>query len=183
MSCIFPACLEKMATSAYINRERQWRLLMLKYGLELRIPGGASDAKQDGLAERLQQTAFLFDSHDDMLIFDRPPDSDETLTLLAVPAGRVTGTNRFADFAFVSRERRFAYFDLDYAACFRLTAHKPDAEPAPALMQLEEHLIAAIADRATDQAWHVIERHLAELAERVARAYGCDIEWLAAERL
>lgn len=109
-------------------------------------------------------------------------DAAERIDLLMLPERVNLSTyDRFGDFAFQGIGGNW-YFDACEVAVFRLHATKPEAESAPALMQLEEHLIAAIgadgSDDGGDRTWHVIERQLAELAERVARAYRCEVEWL-----
>lgn len=163
------------------------------YGLEMRLPEGKTPGFYAQIVKGIAERTVLFDRHKEMLIFG---DSSglpnvlemlahykveaEPVDLLSAPSDNVRGTDRFDDFAFVSREGR-AYFDLAYAAAFRLNAQRPEAETAPALMQLEEHLLAEIAEG--DTRWQVIESQLADLAERVARAYECGVEWWDPDRL
>ncbi|MBW5444849.1 hypothetical protein GE107_02060 [Cohnella sp. CFH 77786] len=160
----------------------------LTYGMEIRLPKGSGEGDPDRIIERIGDRFPWLDRYREVLIFDSPAPSAKALAalandpveadpceLLAVPAPNVIRTQRFDDFAFVT-PKGIAYIDLAYAAVFRLKRERPDAEAAPALMQLEEHRIAEIGDGGTR--WQVIERQLCELAERVAGAYGCGIEWL-----
>lgn len=168
------------------------------YGLEWPMnPFPSPDGEEYGRACIEVAGVRAVDRTDAMLIFRSPEEADsalagmaeewrgnaERLELLAIPdSDALSPYDRFDDFAFRGM-RGTAYVDARDVAVFRLHATEPEAEPAPALMQLEEHLIAAIAAEGTGSAadggtWHVIERQLAELAERVARAYRCEVEWL-----
>lgn len=103
-------------------------------------------------------------------------DRCELLRLPASPECRFERTPLGDDYAIASDEGRI-YFDLSLVAAFALFAAKPEAEPAPALLQLEEHLIGTLT--LPEGPCHLIDRQLAPLADRVARAYGCAARWLA----
>jgi len=116
---------------------------------------------------------------------DRLSAAEEVCEWLMVPDNAVVvPTDRFGDFAFIGARSSCVYLDSAYIAIFRLIAAKPEAEPAPALIQLEEHLIATVSEPGDEekQHWQVIERQLTELADRIALAYRCDIEWLDIDR-
>lgn len=171
------------------------------YGLDWPMQPASSSAGDDEAGKSRIESAGnrLFDRFETMLIFRTREDADsalagmaeewretaEPLELLMVPDGAERSPfDRYGDFAFHGTNGT-AYFDAREVAVFRLRASKPEAEPAPALMQLDEHLIAAIGAEGSAKgsgAWHVIERQLDELAERVARAYRCEIEWLGISR-
>jgi len=161
-----------------------------KYGMEWPIaPGEPEGGSQEAFDQF--ENLLIYSSRQDALAARsrlpaaRLPDA-EPCELLMVPSGAgLAMSDRFTDFGFIGA-RGHAYIELAYTAVFRLIANTPEAEPAPAWMQLEEHRIAAIASeegREDMLAWQVIERQLAELADRVARAYRCTIEWLDTARL
>jgi hypothetical protein len=165
-----------------------------KYGLDMRLPAGKLPGFYAQIVKGIAEHAVLFDRHGELLIFDSPAAypavmellghykvEAEPCELLMIPERGVSSKgDRFDDFAFTTRDAN-TYFDLTYAAAFRLTAARPEAEPAPALLQLEEHRIADVF-AGDGETWHLIENQLAELAERVARAYGCEIEWFEPPR-
>ncbi|WP_276355947.1 hypothetical protein [Cohnella caldifontis] len=166
-----------------------WR----KYGLEMRLPQGKLPGFYAQIVKGIAERAELFDRHKELLVLNSGEDADaveeflrrygveaEACALLAAPAASVSGSGRLEDFAVAAREGH-VLFDLAYVAAFRLTEERPEAESAPALMQLAEHVIAEI--RKDGEVWHVIERQLRELAERVARAYGCEARWFETDPL
>jgi len=162
-------------------------IMQRKYGLEWPMHPGPSQDDRDRAARIEEAGAFVFDRYEQLLIFRSPEAADSALAgmskewrdtvercdlLMVSNDAVITPYDRFSDFAFQGGLGT-TYFDLQDVAVFRLHASQPEAEPAPAVMQLEEHLIASCGE-----AWQVIERQLAELAERIARAYRCEIEWL-----
>lgn len=159
-----------------------------KYGLDMQLPSGKLPGFYAQIVKGIADHAPLYDRHKELLIFDRPeslPAAEDFLArykveserceLLELPPEGTDGSDRFEDFGFTTREGR-VFLDLAYAAGFRLTEEKPGAESAPALLQMEEHRIASV--REDGLAWFFIERQLAELADKVARAYGCGVRWL-----
>jgi len=101
----------------------------------------------------------------------------ERIDLLRLdPLVRLRGET-FGDYAVESRSGGL-YIDSRTAALFSLDGTKPGAEPGPALRQMEEHLIGAV--ECDGGLLYIIDAQLAELAERIARAYGCSAalrEW------
>jgi hypothetical protein len=158
-----------------------------KYGLEMRLPEGKLPGFYAQIIKAIADRAPLFDRHKELLILDHKAYVSSVLDilkhykveaefceLLLLPPTEVSRSDRFDDFAIETREGH-VYLDLTYTVSFSLTAARPDAEAAPALLQLEEHRIASVLEDGIT--WHFIEKQLAELAERVARAYGCGIDW------
>lgn len=167
--------------------------MIMKYGLEMRLPEGKRPGFYAQIVKGIAERTVLYDRHKELLIFNREEDlpavseflsryqiEADVCRLLSAPADAVSGTDRFEDFAVVSREGN-VYFDAAYVSAFRLTEQRPEAEAAPALMQLKEHLIADV--RESDRIWRVIESQLAELADKLAAAYHCGIEWFDPKRL
>lgn len=73
---------------------------------------------------------------------------------------------------------RYLYEDL--IALFTLVSRNAHSAPdlEAARLQLEEHRIALFADPETDRPVNVVERQLKPLAEGIAKAYGCAVEWV-----
>jgi hypothetical protein len=168
------------------TEERHWKMEK-KYGIDMRLPEGKLPGYYAQIIKGIADRAPLFDRHKELLIFyDKayfPAVLDflqhykveaEICELLVLPQTGVARSGRFDDFAIETREGN-VYLDLTYTAAFALTAARPEAEAAPALLQLEEHRIASVLE--DGQTWHFIEKQLVELAERVARAYRCGIIW------
>jgi hypothetical protein len=163
------------------------------YGLDMHLPDGKLPGFYAQIVKGIAERATLSDRHKELLIFDSRADYPAVLELLrhykveAEPCDLLMADgegirrgDRFEDFAVESRSGH-VYFDLAYTSVFRLTQERPEAEPAPALLQLEEHIMAEIVE--ADFRWFVIERQLAELADRVAAAYRCGIAWLDPDAL
>ncbi|MBB6729674.1 hypothetical protein [Cohnella zeiphila] len=123
----------------------------------------------------------------DMLIVGHPDDvpaaqallashgaKADMLELLELPPEGLRPGPLFEDYIIESAGgRRFAV--ASETAVFRLQAEGPEADAAPALLQLEENLIASIEEDEFE--WHLVASHEVEWCERVARAYGCQAEW------
>ncbi|MFC4305622.1 hypothetical protein [Cohnella boryungensis] len=163
-----------------------------KFGLELqRFPLPSPTASRElflGLAEAARPS----DIHEELAVFDselRLHQASLQLEQLGEPFGRIellqleeVGLQRgeaFHDYAIVTRNGRI-YLDCCLSALFSLHTAKPGAESGPALLQLEEHLIARTSCNGLPL--YAIDRQLADLAERIARAYGCGVEWHEPER-
>jgi hypothetical protein len=159
-----------------------------KYGIDMQLPAGKLPGFYAQIVKGIADRSPLFDRHKELLIFGSPEDFPPVLELLAhykvgaescellmVPPEGISRHDRFEDFAVVTREGNI-FFDLTYTAAFRLTDERPGAEPAPALIQLEEHIMAEVTEDGLT--WRIIERQLSELADKVALAYHCGIEWL-----
>lgn len=163
--------------------------LDIKYGLDMHLPDGKLPGFYAQIVKGIAERAPLFDRHKELLIFDSPesfPAVEELLNHYRVPAERcellvlpwegMDPGELYEDYAILTRAEN-AFADLALTAAFTLKELKPDAESAPALMQLKEHLIGSFT--AGDATVHVMDRQLTELADRIAQAYGCTVEWLA----
>jgi len=178
--------------SSFLREATCNMILQLKYGWE---PDGEAADMAAQMDEQTAQALCLFDRCGQWLIFNNQQDahaaaarlsnddSPELFPLLMAAANtcELTPTDRFDDFARTSA-RGHHYMDFASIRVFRLQAALPDAELAAARLQLEEHLIATFTaagrpGREERDAWHAIESHLDELAERIARAYRCEIVW------
>jgi len=159
------------------------------YGLEW--TGASPDGRErfEEAARRLPEGDGADDTAGDMLVFaseDRAaralkfmssfPEPVEWVELLRLGFETAVRGPLFEDYVFESRNGS-RLVDLSATALFSLRAEKPGAEPAPALSQLEEHLIASLGGEGGPL--FLIDRHLAELAERIARAFGCEVRWEA----
>ncbi|KIL34665.1 hypothetical protein SD71_18535 [Cohnella kolymensis] len=163
--------------------------LDIKYGLDMQLPDGKLPGFYAQIVKGIADRAPLFDRHKELLIFDtaesyspveellrhyRVP--SERITLLVLPSEGTEHGELYEDYVIETRAEN-AFADLALTAAFSLQSLKPSAEPAPALMQLKEHLIASFT--AGDERLHLIDRQLTELAERIAQAYRCTVEWHA----
>lgn len=170
-----------------------------KFGLEWQPTKPNSSEEEARIITAIENRVSRFDRYGELLIFHNAADASialdelsrrgitaERSDWLAVSADAAEAGERFDDFALVT-ETGHIYFDWAYVAFFRLIANRPEAEIAPAFMQMEEFRIASVQDaklpRDHAQTWCAIERQLDELAERVAQAYRCDIAWLNPDRL
>jgi hypothetical protein len=169
------------------RNEKRLVLMQRKYGLDMRLPPGKLPGYYAQIVKGIAERASLFDRHKELLIFDVPDAlpaildflqhykvEAEACDLLLLPSHGVIRGDRFDDFGIETREGN-VFLDMSYVSGFLLKKTRPDGEPAPALMQLEEHRIADVTENG--QTWHFVESQLTELAERVARAYGCAVEW------
>jgi hypothetical protein len=158
-----------------------------KYGLDMHLPDGKLPGFYAQIVKGIAERAPLFDRHKELLIFDSPesyPAVEELLNHYRVPAERcellvlpLEGMHPgdfYEDYVILTRAEN-VFADLTLTAVFSLTASKPDAEPAPALMQLKEHLVGSFT--AGNETVHLIDRQLMELAERISQAYGCTVQW------
>ncbi|MFD0672033.1 hypothetical protein [Cohnella sp. GCM10027633] len=160
------------------------------YGIDMLLPPSVTDNAIDSALAELGEIALIVDRHGELLAFERREAADiaiatfkrhgidsERCELLRLPREATplleTGA-LYGDYA-IETSAGNVFFDVSLTASFALDATKPEAEPAPALLQLEEHLIGSL--RAEEGSLHLIDRQLANLAERVARAYGCAAIW------
>lgn len=149
---------------------------------EGKLPGFYAQIDK-GIAER----APLTDRYKELLIFESeahlPPVMDlldqyrvlfDRCELIMLHSEQVEAGELFEDYAIVTRNENI-FFDLALTAAFTLNASKPEAETAPALMQLQEHLIGQFTNEG--QTFFLIDRQLAQLADKIAEAYRCSVEW------
>jgi len=166
-------------------------MLIRLYGIELLAsPSNSRAAPSDEFINDLAKLSKLVDRAEEILIFESPDAASEAaawldrheavyeelelVKLSSTASVRFEPGALYEDYAIIARSGN-VIFDLKLVAAFRLTATKPDAEPAPALLQLEEHLIGSLSS--AEGSLHVIDRQLTPLADRIARAYGCASAW------
>jgi hypothetical protein len=156
-------------------------------GLDMHLPDGKIPGFYAQIVKGIADRAPLFDRYKELLIFESeehlPPvlellnkykvTSERCELLLLPPEGLVQG-DLYEDYAIVTRNEN-VYVDLALTALFSLNKAKPEAELAPALLQLKEHLIGTLS--IDNAAVYLIDRQLTELAERIAVAYGCGVAW------
>lgn len=166
-------------------------MLIRVYGIELiASPSNSRVTPSDDFINELAKLSKPVDRAEEILLFEWPESASEAATWLerndavyeelelvklsSMASVSFEAGALYEDYAINARSGN-VYFDLKLVAAFRLTATKPDAEPAPALLQLEEHLIGSLSS--AEGGLHVIDRQLAPLADRIARAYGCTAAW------
>jgi hypothetical protein len=162
--------------------------LVHKTGLDIQLPEGKLPGFYAQIIKGIAQSAPLFDRYKELLILE----SEETLPLaikvlehyrvpsircdlLLLPEAGVEKEELYEDYVIVTRSDNH-YVDLALIAVFCLHWAKPEAEPAPALLQLKEHLIGSI-NKVSAATLYLMDRQLMELAERIAKAYGCEVKW------
>lgn len=156
-------------------------------GLDMHLPDGKLPGFYAQIVKGIAERAPLFDRYKELLIFESdihlPPViellehyrvSSDRCELILLPSDGMEQGELYEDYAIVTRNENI-FADLAQTAVFSLNAAKPDAEPAPALLQLKEHLIGSITTDGLTV--YLIDRQLAELAERIAKAYKCDANW------
>lgn len=157
------------------------------YGLDMQLPEGKQPGFYAQIIKGIAQKAPLYDRYKELLIFDNEdklPEAGKVLDhyrvlsercdLLLLPSEAVEQESLFDDYVMITRNEN-TFIDLGLVALFTIHAIKPDAESAPALLQLKEHLIGNIS--ANNVTLHLIDRQLTELADRIANAYCCDVKW------
>jgi len=150
-----------------------------KFGLEI----------YGGRAQEIFSRTSSFDSYGELMILEsedhlhpvielleRLEEPYERCELLWLGPDTWDCGDLFADYAIVTG-RGNVYVDLATVAMFSLHAAKPGAEPAPAWLQLQEHLIGSATPDGIPLL--LIDRQLTELADKIARVYGCSVEWHA----
>ncbi|MCZ8518750.1 MULTISPECIES: hypothetical protein [Paenibacillus] len=165
--------------------------LTLAYALHMELPEDQRAGYYAQIVKGLAGRTRLLDREKETLIFASADDRDAAVPLMqkyAVPyefeevlqlPSPVHTYPEFSDYGFLSRLER-AYIPAGFLACFRL---EPEAEtgrpsePSQAVLQLQEHLLADWLEDAGDPVY-AVQAHQAELAEGIARAYGCRAVWL-----
>jgi hypothetical protein len=167
--------------------------LAIKIGLDMHLPEGKLPGYYAQIVKGIAERAPLFDRHKELLVFDSEEHlpavlellshykvSHDRCSLLLVPSKGWVKGSLFEDYAIETRSDNLL-FDLAQTAVFSMAKAKPDAEPAPALLQLDEHLIGQLnIEHDIEDAGAMLifmDRQLMELAERICRAYGCSVRW------
>ncbi|MDQ1912966.1 hypothetical protein RAC89_21460 [Paenibacillus sp. GD4] len=166
--------------------------MKLKYALLMDIPEGKRAGYYAQIIKALADRAPVFDRDKEMLIFSSAAEREaahgimqqysvpfEEMELLLLPAP-VQAAPTLDDFGFTSRmENVYVYAHLALAGQLASMESGRSSEPLLAMEQLREHLLAfgSLEDGAS---YFVIEEQHRELAERIAAAYGCRVNWLEA---
>lgn len=171
------------------------------YGVEMQLPEGKRPGYYARFVKALAANVRLADRDKELLIVEDEAQREaliallneykfeyEEFELLRLPEQAET-TPLFADYGFVSiAERAYLYGHL--CAVFRFVEAAGDAgsasadaasgaspEPAQAVRQMEEHLIARFPDNG--RMHFAVDRTLTELMRGIARAYKCAIEFVS----
>ncbi|AEI42624.1 hypothetical protein [Paenibacillus mucilaginosus] len=161
------------------------------YALHMELPEDKRAGYYAQIVKGLAGRTRLLDREKETLIFASADDRDAAVPVMEqykVPCEfenllRLPSPLRlypeFSDYGFLSRLEQ-AYLPAELAAVFRL-APEPGtgrpAEPRQAELQLREHLLADWPDEGEEKTY-AVQAHQAELAEGIARAYGCRAVWL-----
>ncbi|WP_409341279.1 hypothetical protein [Paenibacillus sp. MBLB4367] len=159
---------------------------MNKIGLMMDMP----DDKQPGfyaqIVKGLAGKAELFDRDKELLIVNDEAERDavlevlnhykvqaEQMTLFLLPADAEL-YDTFSDYGFESRsENSYLYGKLVHL--FSFDPHFGEgAEPAQALLQFDEHLIARFTESGTE--YFAVDAQQIELMAGIAKAYKCSIK-------
>lgn len=159
-----------------------------KYGLDMQLPNGKMPGFYAQIIKGLAHKAPLYDRYKELLIFEKEdhlPEAQKLLDqyrvpsercdLLLLPSEGLELEPLSEDYVIVTRNEN-TFVDLATVALFTIHATKPEAESAPALLQLEEHLMGSLCSN--NVRLQLIDRQLTELAERIAKAYNCEVQWL-----
>lgn len=169
------------------------RGLQLKYGLAMDMPEDKRAGYYAQIVKALAGKASVFDRDKELLIFSTALERDEAkpimnqysipyeeMDLLLLPSN-VRTHPPFDDYGFITRlENAYLYADM-IAVCQLKQTEEPSGrpyEPLQAEAQLEEHLLADWGSGDESGSVYFLEKQHAELAEGIARAYGCRIEWI-----
>ncbi|TVY09620.1 hypothetical protein [Paenibacillus cremeus] len=163
-----------------------------KFALAMDLPEGKRAGYYAQIVKALAGKAALYDREKELLIFATEEERSEAepimeqyaipwepMDLLQLPAP-VQTYRTFDDFGFISRlDNVYVYADL--ISVFQLAPDQAlgrQAEPQGALAQLDEHLVALCpTGSGAADALCAIETQHRELADGIARAYGCHVHW------
>ncbi|MEK8129696.1 hypothetical protein WMW72_17460 [Paenibacillus filicis] len=171
-------------------------LFRLAYALELSPPNQARTDGFEPILQALKNRNIRYDQDKELLVFTSADDMEEArqlaeayeasaeeLKLLRLPRSLRTRAT-FTDFGFVSRLEGICYLYAELAVLFRLQEASEEPvrpvrsfNPASAVAQLGEHMLGDWRD-ADGSPVFALEAQHDELAEGIARAYGCRVEWL-----
>lgn len=156
---------------------------MKKYGVELQPSDGdhyamfvkALDAELR-VADRDEELFIVDDEAELALLTELMEEYEleyEEFELLALPEAART-TPLFGDYGFVSDSGKL-YLYGHLCAVFSFAPSGADAEPAQALEQMEEHLLAGLL--VDGEAHYAVDKGLGELMRGIAKAYRCRLEF------
>jgi len=161
--------------------------MIRKLAVEMHLPDGKLPGYYAQIVKGIADRVELFDRRKELLVLDSeddlPPVEEllgrykagfETLELLLLPEDGLRRESLYED-AVIETINGRSYTVWPDVAYFRLTAEGPEAEAAPALLQLQENMVVTV--RENEWVWHGVERKEDEWVERVAKAYGCGVVW------
>lgn len=157
-----------------------------KIALMLDMPEGKQPGFYAQVVKGIAAKTQLFDRDKELLILDRPDDRAavlEVLTHYKIDAEEMNVIflpedaelfDGFSDYGFETRtENCFLYEKLVYLFQFK-PPFGEEAEPAQALLQFEEHLIARFTSEGEE--YFAVDEHQSELMAGIAKAYKCTIK-------
>jgi len=156
----------------------------IKWGVLIDLPDGKLPGFYAQIVKALAGKVNLFDRDKELLVLGSEDEQQtaldvmddykvpaEPLPLLLLPATAET-TALFSDYGFESRlGHRYLY--AGQVRVFRFAADVA-AQAGPAVMQMQEHLLARFPDK-DGEMLYAVSRQLDALMSGIARAYRCDI--------
>lgn len=160
---------------------------MLKYGVDMQLPEGKRPGYYAQFVKALAAKVSIEDRDKELLVVSNETDRASVLELmdeyrfdyeefelLQLPEG-AEAAPLFDDYGFVSVSDN-AYLYGHLCAVFKFAPSGNGSEPAQALEQMEEHLLARfVVDHLSHYA---VDRTLVELMHGIARAYRCKLEFI-----
>lgn len=167
--------------------------VQMKFGLAMDMPEDKRPGYYAQIVKALAGKASLFDRDKELLIFSTSQEREqakpimsqysipfEELDLLLLPSA-VRISPSFDDYGFITRlENAYLYADMA-VVCKLKRPEVPSGrayEPEQAAAQLEEHLLGYWNSNDNSGTVYTLEKQHAELAEGIAHAYGCSLEWI-----
>jgi hypothetical protein len=156
--------------------------------LDIAMKEGMQPGYYAQIIKKLADTEALVD-RDRTMLFVKPEGRDTVTAVLDhygvtyedsewLQLGNVedgwTPTRLWSDYGIETRSRAL-FLDLSLGALVSFEPDKPDAEPAQAEAQLDEHAIAILRPAAGGRPVFAIDRQLLELAQGIAKAYHCAV--------
>jgi hypothetical protein len=162
--------------------------IQTKIGIVMSMPEGKLPGFYAQIVKALANRTQLFDRDKELLVVSAAHERDavldvmrrykvdtEEMELVLLPEEAAL-TPLFEDFGFSTRMgNRYLY--RDRVALFTLRPDAPGAEPAQALQQIGEYLIASIPSEAAAGTIYAVDRQHDELMQRIAKAYHCRVEF------
>lgn len=155
---------------------------MRKYGVEVQLPEGKRPGYYAQFVKAIANRVRLSDRDKELLIVDDEQESGlltelieeykfgyEPFELLLLPEDAEV-TPLFDDYGFVSLSGG-SYLYGHLCAVYRFADLDEQAEPAQAVAQMEEHLIARFPYEGSMH--YAVDQSLSDLMHGIAKAYGC----------
>ncbi|WP_199618851.1 hypothetical protein [Paenibacillus alkalitolerans] len=162
--------------------------MIMKYGVMMHLPEGKLPGFYAQVVKNVAAAAAIFDRDKELLVADSEEDRMavaavlakmridwEPMALILLPDSVHTDGGLFEDYGFISKfGNKYVY--ADRVSIFRFSAEQPaDAEPAPAKLQFDEHLIVSFKVNGCEL--HCIDTHFRETVEGIARRYRCKLDF------